>query len=102
MFLAVQNHYDGKSDGERRKQVSKDNLKRSFYGNETTFSFNNYVTNMKQTFNVLDNYNFPLYEEGKVRQLPHNTNIPNNNLKTKVNICRSIHSDSFKTASTYL
>ena len=55
-------------------QVAKDNLKRLFYRNKTTFSFEKYVTNMKQTFNVLENYNVPLYKEDKVRQLLDNIN----------------------------
>ena len=51
--LALQNHYDGKSEGKRRKQVAKDNLKMLFYRNETTFSFEKYITKLKQKFNVL-------------------------------------------------
>ena len=47
-MLALQNHYDGKSEGERRKHVDKDELKRLFYRNETTLSFDKYVTKMKQ------------------------------------------------------
>ena len=66
-ILALQNHYDGKSEGECRKQVAKDDLKILFYRNKTTFPFNKYVTKMKQTFNVLYNYNVPLYDEDKVR-----------------------------------
>ena len=45
----------------------KDVLKRLFYRNKTTLSFKKYVTNTKQTFNVIENYNVPLYEEDKVR-----------------------------------
>ena len=63
----MQNHYDGKSEGNRRKQMYKDNIKRFFYSNETTLYFDKYVTNIKQTFNVLDNYNVPIYEEDRVR-----------------------------------
>ena len=84
------------------KHVSKENLKRVFYRNETTFSFKKYVTNMKQTFNVIENYNVPLYDEDKFRQLLDNINCTNNDLKTEVNICRSIHSSSFGTVSAYL
>ena len=58
-MLALQNNYDGKSEGERRKHVDKDELKRLFYRNETTFSFNKYVTNIKQTFNVIESIIFP-------------------------------------------
>ena len=38
-MLALNNHYDGKSKGECRKHVAKDDLKRLFYRNKTTFSF---------------------------------------------------------------
>ena len=57
---------------------------------------------MKQIFNVLENYNIPLYEEDKVRQLLDDIHFQNNNLKTEVNICKSRHSASFETYSTYL
>ena len=80
----------------------EDNLKRLFYRSESTFYLEKYVTNMIQIFNELGDYNVPLYEEYKVRQLLDKINCPNNNLKTGVNIFRSSHSDSFKTASTYL
>ena len=56
---------------------------------------------MKQTFNVLDNYNVPLYEEETFRQLLDNINSPNKYLKTEVNICISGHSASFHKDSTY-
>ena len=46
-MLSLQNHYDEKPEGERRKQVAKDDLKRLFYRNETTFYFKKYVTKMK-------------------------------------------------------
>ena len=62
-MLSLQNHYYGKSLGGRRKQVAKDDLKRLFYRNKTTFPFDKYVTNMNKKFNVLENYIVPLYEE---------------------------------------
>ena len=62
-MLALQNHYYGRSEGERNKQVTKDDIKRLFYRNETTCSFNQYVTKVKKTHNMLENYNVPLYEE---------------------------------------
>ena len=82
--------------------MAKDDLKRLFYRNKTTLSFDKYVTNIKQTFNVIDNYNVPLYEEEKVRKILDNTNRPNNYLKAEFKICRSSHSARFETASTYL
>ena len=62
-MLVLQNNYCGKSDGKQRKRVAKDDQKRLFYRIETVFSFEKYVTKMKKTFNVLENYNIPLYEE---------------------------------------
>ena len=61
-MLELQNNRDGKSEGERRKQVDKADPKRIFYRNETNFSFKNYITKKKQTLNMLENYNLPLYE----------------------------------------
>ena len=90
------------SECERSKKVDKDDLKRLFYRNKTTLSFDKYVTNIKQTFNVIDNYNVPLYEEEKVRKILDNTNRPNNYLKAEFKICRSSHSARFETASIYL
>ena len=56
--------------------MAKDDLRRLFYRNKTTFSFKKYITKMKQKMNVLDHYNVPLYEEDKVRQLLDNINFP--------------------------
>ena len=82
--------------------MAKEYLKKLFYRNKTTFSFEKYITKMRQTFNVIDNYNVPLYEEDKVKQLLDNINCLNNDLKTEVNIYRSSQSASFETASTCL
>ena len=101
-MLVFHNNYGGKSESEFRKQVVKYYLRRLFYMNKTTFSFDNYITNMKQTFNMINNYNAPLYAEDKFRQLLDNINFPNKCFKTEVNICRYIHIDTFETASTYL
>ena len=54
-MLVFQNRYDGKSEVECRKQVAKDDLKKLFYREK------NKITNMKQTFIVLENCNVPLY-----------------------------------------
>ena len=61
-IVALKNHYDGTPGSEHRKQVSKDEINRLFYRNKITFSFDKYITKMKQNFNVLDNYNVLLYE----------------------------------------
>ena len=98
----LQNHCDGKIERECRKKVAKDDLKKVFYRNKTILSFKKYLSNIKQTFNVLGNYNVYLYEENKIRQIMDNTKFQNNYLKTEFNIYRSSHSDIFKTASTFL
>ena len=46
-MLALQNNYDGKTEGKIRKKVAKADKKRLFYRNETTFSFEKYVTKIK-------------------------------------------------------
>ena len=102
VMLVFQNHCDVKSEGEHRKQVAKDDLKRLSYRNKTTFSIDKYITRNKQTYNVLENYNVPLYEEDKVGQLLDNINCPNHYLKFDVKINRYIHSASLETAFRYL
>ena len=77
-------------------------LKKIFYNNETTFTFEKYVTNIKGIFNVLEKYDVPLYKEQMIEHLLYQIMSPNTELKTGVNICRSSHSSIFFKASTYL
>ena len=101
-MMALQNHYGGKSQSELRKQVDEDDINMLFYRNKTNLSFEKYVTRTKQTFIVLESYNVPLYEEDKVRKILDHINFPQNNLKPEVKNCRSSHSVSSETSSTYL
>ena len=64
-------------------------LKKIFYKNETTFTFEKYVTKLKGIFNVLEKYGVPLYEEQMVEHILEHIMSPNTEFKTKVNICRS-------------
>ena len=57
----LQAHYDGTLEGSRRRQVARADIKKIFYKNETTFTFEKYVTNLKGFFNVLVRYGVPLY-----------------------------------------
>ena len=59
----IKAHYDGTSEGARRKKLSSDNLNKILYKNETTFTSQKYVTKLKEMFNVLGKYGVPLYEE---------------------------------------
>ena len=99
---ALQTHYDGTSEGERRKAVAKADLKKLFYRNETTFSFEKYVTKLKHIFNVMDRYAMPLYEKDKVDHLLEQINCPDAEIKMQVSICRSSHARTFEQAATYM
>ena len=50
--------YDGTSEEARRKQVARTDLKKIFYNNENTFTFEKYVTKLKGIFNMLENVVF--------------------------------------------
>ena len=65
----LQDHYDGMSKGARRKTFARDDLNEIFYNNETTFTFDKYLTKLKEVFNVLEKYGVPLYEEQIVKHL---------------------------------
>ena len=49
------------SEGARKKQIAREDRKKILYKNETTFTFEKYVTNIKGIFNVLEKYGVPLY-----------------------------------------
>ena len=55
-------------------------LKNIFYRNETTFTFEKYVTNLKGIFNVLEKYGVLLYEEQMVEHLLDQIMSPNTEL----------------------
>ena len=98
----IQDHYYITSEGARRKKVTGAYLDKILYKNETTFTFDKYVTKLKGVFNVLEKYFVPLYEEQMVNNLLDQIMSPKTELKTEVNICRSSHSSTFFKASTYL
>ena len=58
----LQAHYEGKSEGSQRKQVARADLTKIFYKNETNFTFEKYVTNIKGVFHMLEKYGVPLCE----------------------------------------
>ena len=75
------------SEGSQRKKVARFDLKQIFYKNETTFTFDKYITKLKGGFNVLDKYGVPLYEEYMVEYILYQITSLNSELKTEVNIC---------------
>ena len=64
------------------KQVAIAYLKKLFYNNDTTFTFEKYVTKLKETLNVLKKYGVPLYKEKMVEYLLDHSMSPNTELKT--------------------
>ena len=78
----LQAHHDGTSEGAWRKQVSRAYTKKIFYKNETTFTFEKYVTKLRGIFNVLVKYSVPLYEEQMVEHLLDQIMSPSAELKT--------------------
>ena len=63
------------------KQVARSDLKKIFYNNETTFTFEKYVTKIKGIFNVLERYGDPLYEEQMVDHMLDQIMSPNTEFK---------------------
>ena len=51
-------------------------LKKIFYNNETTFTFEKYVTKVKEIFNVLEKYGVPFYEEQMVEHILYKIMLP--------------------------
>ena len=101
-MIALQEHYDGTAEGERRIAVAKADLAKLFYCNESTFSFEKYVTKLLAIFNILEKYKYPVYEKDKVDNLLNKNQCPDKDFQMTVNICRSSHSCNFVQASTYL
>ena len=101
-MIALQNNYDGMAEGERRMTVTKVDLTTLFYRNESTFSFEKYVTKRLTIFNILEKYKFPIYEKDKVDHLLNKIQCPDKDLQMTVNICRSSHNNNFIEASTYM
>ena len=50
----LQAHYDSTSEVAWRKQVSRVDLKKIFYKNETNFTVEKYVTKLKEIFNMME------------------------------------------------
>ena len=78
----LQSHYDGTSEGERRKQAARADLKKNILQNETTFTFEKYITKLKVILSVLERYGVPLYKELMVKHLLDQIMSPNTELKT--------------------
>jgi hypothetical protein len=99
---ALQAHYDGDAEAEKRKQAAKSDLQSLFYRHEAAFSFEKYINRMKKCFDVLEKYQVPYYEEDKVKLLLDKIQNSHGEVKTQVSICRASYSNTFVEASTYM
>jgi hypothetical protein len=99
---ALQAHYDGDAEAEKRKQAAKSDLQALYYRHEAAFSFEKYINRLKKCFDVLEKYQVPYYEEDKVKLLLDRIQNNHGEVKTQVSICRANYSGSFVQASTYM
>jgi len=85
--------------GEMKEARSK--LKKIYYKHEGTFTFEKFVTNLYDAFQVLEKYGEPLYEEEKLRLLFSKSQNAHPEFKQEVVICRS-RCSTFASAVIYL
>jgi len=57
---ALQLHYDGPDESKRRKKEARSKLRNIYYKRERTFTFEKFVTNLYEAFQVLEKYGAPL------------------------------------------
>jgi len=98
---ALQVHYDGPGERERRKEEARSKLRNVYYKHEGTFPFEKFVTNLYDAFQVLEKYGEPVYEREKLRLLFTKSQNAHPEFKLEVNICRSQYS-TFTSAVEYL
>lgn len=101
-MMALQAHYDGEAESEKRKEAARSDLKALFYRNEASFSFEKYLNRMKRCFDTLEKYSVPYYEEEKVKLLLDRIQSSHAEVKTQVSICRANYAGDFVQASTYM
>jgi hypothetical protein len=99
---ALQAHYDGDAEAEKRKEAARADLKVLFYRNEASFPFEKYLNRLKKCFDVLEKYSVPYYEEDKVKLLLDRIQCNHAEVKTQVSICRASFASDFVQASTYM
>ena len=57
----IQVHYDEKYEGVLFKQFTRKDLKKIFYKNDSTLTFEKYITKLKVILNVLEKYRVFFY-----------------------------------------
>jgi len=98
---ALQRHYDGVDEGKRRVEEARAKISSVFYKHEATFSFEKFATTLYDSFQILDKYSKPLYEDEKLRLLFSKCQNNHPDFKQEINICRQQY-DNFAEAVTYM
>ena len=99
---AIQAHYDGDAEAEKRKEAARSDLKVLHYRHEASMSFEKYINRLKKCFDTLEKYGVPYYEEDKVKLLLDRIQCNHGEVKTQVSICRASYASDFVQASTYM
>jgi len=87
---ALQINYDGPDESKRRKEEARSKLKNIYYKHQGTFTFEKFVTNLYEAFQVLEKYGALLYEEKKLRLLFSKSQNAHPEFKQEVVICRTL------------
>lgn len=95
---ALQSHYNGTAEGERRKAIARADFDSLFYNNKTTFPLEKYTIKIKECHEIYEKYGIPMHEEDKLHHFLDKINNPNSELKTEVKICRAHHFATFEDA----
>ena len=98
---ALELHYDGPDESKRRKEEARSKLKNIYYKHEGTFTFEKFVTNLYDAFQILEKYGEPLYEEEKLRLVFSKSQNAHPEFKQEIVICRS-QCSTFVSAVIYL
>jgi hypothetical protein len=59
LMTNLQNHYDGKAEGERRSNIAVSDLASSFYKHESSFPYKTFINRLKKCFDTLEECGVP-------------------------------------------
>lgn len=102
LMTNLQTHYDGKAEGERRRNIAVSDLTSVFYKHESSFPFNIFINRLKKCFDTLEECGVPKHETEKVELLLDKIQCTHPEIKNQVSQCRNTHGNSFEDASVFL
>jgi len=88
-------------EGKRRVEEARAKISNTFYKHEGTFSFEKFATNLYDSFQILEKYGKPLYEDEELRLLFSKSQNNHPEFKQEIIICRQQY-ETFAEAVTYL